>query len=98
MEKVIIISKENHGTIGVAKNMQSAFALLLENNWLYEQSEFIENYNTPEEEWLTLYELQKKYECNSLFETLLYLWEKDKGYFDGCFYFEEMTLWEYNPK
>ena len=98
MEKVIVIKEECHGVIGVAKNMWGAFAFLLENNWLYEQSEFIENYNTPEEEWLTLYELQKRYECNSLFETLLCLWEKDKGYFDGCFYFEEMPLWEYNPK
>ena len=98
MEKVIVIKEECHGIIGVAKNMLGAFAFLLENNWVYEQSEFIENYNTPEEEWLTLYELQQKYECNSLIETLLYLWEKDKGYFDGCYYFEEITVWEYNPK
>lgn len=95
MEKVIVITEEGHGVIGVAKDMPGAFAYLLEKNWVYEQSEFIENYNTPEEEWLTLYELQKRYECNSLFETLLCLWGKDKSYFDGCFYFEEMILWEW---
>ena len=98
MKKVIIINEECHGVIGVAKDMRGVFAFLLEHNWIYEQSEFVENCCTPEEEYLTLYELQKKYECNSLFETLLYLWEKDKDYFDGSYCFEEMTLWEYNPK
>lgn len=40
---VIIINEDNHGTIGIAKNMERAVQFLLDTDWLDEKFVIIEN-------------------------------------------------------
>ena len=98
MEKVIIIREESHGTIGVAKDMYGAFVFLIEDNWINEDFMIVLNFCTDQEEWVSLEELMDRYECATVFEILLYLWEQDKDFLEGSFYFEEYKVYEYNPK
>ena len=98
MEKVIIIREESHGTIGVAKDMNGAFVFLVEDNWINEDFMVVLNFCTDQEEWVSLGNLMERYECATVFEILLYLWEQDKDFLEGAFYFEEYKVYEYNPK
>lgn len=86
--KVIIIHEENHGFIGVAKDMDSAFRFIIEDDWvdgLWDED--TQNYVDPEV-------LIKKHNAKSLFDLLKMLYEKDDNAFDGMFYFYEETVFE----
>lgn len=39
MKTVILINEENHGLIGVADNYKSAFAFLINNDWINDYTE-----------------------------------------------------------
>ena len=93
--KVILISEECHGLIGVAKDMKSAFQFLLHDKWITEVSQIFEpdpNYGT---DYHSLEELMKDNKLDNLLDTLLFLWESDEDYFEGQFYFREEDVIEY---
>lgn len=86
--KVIVISEECHGFIGIAKNMDSAFRFLIEENWIGELwDEDTQNCVHPDV-------LIKKYNADSLFDLLKILYEKDENAFEGMFYFSEEVVFE----
>lgn len=82
MKKVIVISEECHGTIGVAENFQKAKEYLLESGWVNEFWDYYApgtDFSVPivdafGENW------QEKF------------LEMDKNDFDGSFYFYEMDF------
>ena len=86
--KVIIINEENHGFIGVAKNMDSAFRFLIEEDWIDGLwDEDTQNYVHHDV-------LIEKYNAKSLFDLLKMLYENDDNAFDGMFYFYEESVFE----
>lgn len=86
--KVIRISEESHGFIGVAKNMDSAFRFLVKKEWIDELwDEDTDEYVCPDV-------LIAKYNAQDLLDLLKILYEKDKNYFEGMFYFSEEEVFE----
>lgn len=86
--KVIIINEENHGFIGVAKDMDSAFRFLVKEDWvdgLWDNMKQI--YVSPEE-------LYHRYNVDNLFDLLKAMYRADDNAFDGMFYFTERTVFE----
>lgn len=86
--KVIVIHEENHGFIGVAKNMDSAFRFLIEKDWIDGLwDEDIQNWVHPDM-------LIEKHNAESLLDLLKILYEKDENAFEGMFYFSEIDVFE----
>ena len=86
--KVITIKEENHGFIGVAKDMDSVFRFLIEEDWidgLWDKD--TQDYVHPDV-------LIEKHNAKNLLDLLKILYEKDENAFDGMFYFSEETIFE----
>lgn len=94
--KVILISEECHGLIGVAKDMRSAFQFLLHDRWITEASQIFEPDSNYDTDYHSLEELMKDNKLDNLLDTLLFLWESDEDYFEGPFYFREEDIIEYD--
>lgn len=94
--KVILISEECHGLIGVAKDMKSAFQFLLHDKWITEVSQIFEPDSNYDTDYHSLEELMKDNKLDNLLDTLLFLWESDEDYFEGQFYFREEDIIEYD--
>ena len=94
--KVIIISEENHGLIGIAKDMKSAFQFLLEDKWITENTDFFEPNVDCDVDYFTLKEIMEDLKHTNPLDTLMFLWESDEDYFDGQFYFGEEVVLEYD--
>lgn len=91
--KVIAIGEECHGFIGLAKDMRSAFDFLLSAKWITEKTDFpIEA--DDDSDFVTLEELRKRFECNNLLDTLMFMWEDDEQWFEGIFYFNTEIIYE----
>lgn len=86
MRDVIIITEENHGTIGVAKDMESAFQYLVNTKWITENTQFFEPNPDCPDEFHYLGDIMKDLDRN-IIDTLMFLWKWDPEYFDGSFYF-----------
>ena len=80
IEKVIIISEECHGVIGVAVDLKSAIRWLIQEDWINERTGFWVN-----EQWQTAKQLFGKHWRERLVE-------QDEDFFDGGFYFYERDL------
>lgn len=90
---VITINEECHGFIGIAKNMRSAFDFLLSDKWITEKTDFpIEA--DDDSDFVTLEDLRKRFECDNLLDTLLFMWEDNEQWFEGLFYFYTETVYE----
>lgn len=82
MKKVIVISEECHGTIGVASSFEKAKLFLLESGWL---GKGYDVYDTKEGGWCPVTEMFGE----NWQEEIL---KQDEDFFDGSFYFREMDF------
>lgn len=90
---VITINEECHGFIGIAKDMRSAFDFLLSDKWITEKTDFpIEA--DDDSDFVTLEDLRKRFECDNLLDTLVFMWEDNEQWFEGLFYFYTETVYE----
>lgn len=80
IEKVIIISEECHGVIGVAVDLKSAIRWLIQEDWINEGTDF-----WVDEQWQTAEQLFGEHWRERLVE-------QDEDFFDGGFYFYEKDL------
>ena len=94
--KVILISEENHGLIGVAKNMRSAFQFLLDDKWITEDTEFFEPNPDCDVEYIVLKDVMKDLKHTNPLDSLLFLYMTDEDYFADQFYFREEDVIEYD--
>ena len=84
--KVIVIFEECHGFIGVAKDMKSAFDFLLYDRWITEKTYFpIEVDNGSD--FVMLEDLKKRFGFDNLLDTLMFMWENSKQWFEDMFSF-----------
>lgn len=84
---VILIIKENHGIIGIAKDFDSAIAFLYDNDWITPETELYNPFDdTAETDWTPFkeYNLTKKdlKKCgleifNDLFDSVFFLEERE---------------------
>ena len=89
--KVITISEECHGFIGIAKDMPSAFEMLVKEHWLNPQTEFFDS----NEGSFTLETARTQLELDTYEETLARLYEcETEDYFNDLFHFYEETIYE----
>ena len=86
--KVIIIHEENHGFIGVAKDMDSAFRFLIEENWV---EDF---WDKKIQRYLYHTAFFERYNVDNLLDLMKVMYEEDENAFDGLFYFSEETVFE----
>ena len=80
IEKVIIISEESHGVIGVAIDLKSAIRWLIQTDWINAGTDFWIG-----DKWQTVEQLFGENWCEKLVE-------QPKEFFDGSFYFYERDL------
>ena len=89
--KVITISEECHGFIGIAKDMPSAFNMIISEHWVNPQTEFYDS----NEGYFTLETAKTQLGVDTYEEALAKLYEcETEDYFDGLFYFNEETIYE----
>lgn len=82
--KVIVIFEECHGFIGVAKNIKSAFDFLLCDKWITEKTHFpIEA--DDDSDFIALEDLRKRFGFDNLLDTLMFMWENNKQWFEDMF-------------
>jgi hypothetical protein len=80
IEKVTIISEENHGVIGVAVDRESAIRWLIQTDWINGGTDF-----WVDEKWQSVEQLFGE----NWQEKLV---EQDDEFFEGSFYFYEENL------
>lgn len=87
MQKVIVVSEDNHGLIRIAKDYPSAIDYLIEDCWLDEATEV---YDDAKSEWVRLDELYGK----NWEEEIRHLSrESFEELFDGSFYLEDEKVY-----
>ena len=88
---IILITEENHGTIGVAVSIKEAVKWLIESGWIWGTEDYDAKYNKELEKW----------EYTSPIERYGENWkevlperpeEEIKEFLDGVFYFNETVL------
>ena len=80
IEKVTIISEENHGVIGVAVDYESAIRWLIQTDWINAGTDF-----RVDKKWQSVEQLFGE----NWQERLV---EQDEEFFEGSFYFYEVDL------
>lgn len=92
--KIIIITEENHGDIGVATSMKAAFQFLIESDWL---TTAFDLYDEATGAWYTLGDVFESKGIESTKQNIL-AWAMeyadDWRMWDGAFYFHEDTIYE----
>lgn len=92
--KIIIISEENHGEIGVATTMKAAFQFLIEHDWLTTKYDL---YDEATGAWYTLGDVFESKGIEPTKQNIL-AWAMeyadDWRMWDGAFYFNEDTIYE----
>lgn len=86
--KVIIIHEENHGFIGVTKDMDSAFRFLIKEGWIDDL------WDREKQRYLYHTDFFEKYNVDNLFDLMKVMYEENENAFDGLFYFSEETVFE----
>ena len=95
-QKVIVISEENHGVIGIAKDIWGAFCFIIENGWLYPYDTM---WDKEEKVMVSCETLMEQYELNDLFTVLLFVKDSERYSYDGLFHFrEDVPIWEYKVR
>ena len=87
MQKVIVVSEENHGFLCVAKDFQSAVDFLISDDWITEGTQV---YNEAKSKWVCLDEL---YGEDWEEEVRRLLRKSFEELFDGCFYFQDEEIY-----
>ena len=81
---VIVISEDQHGMIGIAKNYESAIDFLFKEDWLSPEFEVIDkHYN-----WVSLKDLNISIDNIKQMEI-----DEFNKFFDGYFYLDIDTVW-----
>ena len=92
--KIIIISEENHGEIGVATTMKAAFQFLIEHGWLTTKYDLCDEATGA---WYTLGDVFESKGIEPTKQNIL-AWAMeyadDWRMWDGAFYFNEDTIYE----
>lgn len=92
--KIIIISEENHGDIGVATTKKAAFQFLIEHGWLTTKYDL---YDEATGAWYTLGDVFESKGIEPTKQNIL-AWAMeyadDWHMWDGAFYFHEDTIHE----
>lgn len=89
--KVITITEESHGLIGLAMNTYATVDFLIEQDWISRSTEF---WDEKEQKWKSLDEFIKESPYTSMREFLYHKIEKNDNFFDGSFYFGEEYIYE----
>lgn len=84
---VIMVSEDNHGTIGIAKNYACAIAFLVKNGWIWKGLEIVKEDDTI----TTIYE-----DLGEDYISILLEWDIDtfERYFEGIFYLAVEEIYE----
>ena len=88
MRNVIIISEENHGTIGVAVDEAAAIRFIIEEGWVDDL------WDEEQKKYVYHETLFDRYGVNNLLDLLLKMYQEDENCFDGMFYFSKTKLFE----
>ena len=87
MKTVMLVSEENHGLIGVARNYEDSVIFLIRTGWLANDTEvYVENMDSCK----TVYDLLGE----DWEEIIINDWtlEKFTEFFDGVFYIEKKKI------
>lgn len=86
-QKIIIISEECHGFIGVAANMDAAFRFVAKN--------FLGDlWDEEEQKYISYPILMEKYNIDDPVQLMKKMYAENEDCFDGMFYFSEDVLIE----
>lgn len=88
MRNVIIISEENHGTIGVAVDEAAAIRFIIEEGWVDDL------WDEEQKKYVYHETLFDRYGVDNLLDLLLKMYQEDENCFDGMFYFNKTKLFE----
>ena len=88
MRNVIVISEENHGTIGVAVDEAAAIKFIIEEGWVDDL------WDEEQKKYVYHETLFDRYGVNNLLDLLLKMYQEDENCFDGMFYFNKTKLFE----
>lgn len=86
--KVVTIEEANHGQIGIASNYKNAIYFLVNKKWL---NELTEVYDSDFQDTTLLLDLLGE---EWLITILNWTLEKFNEFFDGCFYLNEVSVYE----
>ena len=87
--KVVKISEENHGFIGIAKNFHSAIDFIIKTNWINDTMDFYEYIQG----WHPLSWFVERSSFTNMIDFLYDKIDNDREFFDGCFYFDEVEVY-----
>lgn len=86
--KVLLIHEDNHGVIGIAKDVDSVVSFLIKESWLYEGTDICHD-NGSGWVWEPIKEVYSKdWEHFLRFLTV----EQFNEIWEGCFYLEEKEV------
>jgi hypothetical protein len=88
MRDVIIISEENHGTIGVAVDEAAAIRFIIEEGWVDDL------WDEEQKKYVYHEALFDRYGVNNLLDLMLKMYQEDENCFDGMSYFNKTKLFE----
>lgn len=88
MRNVIVVSEENHGTIGVAVDEAAAINLLIAEGWVDDL------WDKEQKKYVYHETLFGRYEVDNLLDLMLKMYAEDEDCFDGMFYFCKTKLFE----
>lgn len=86
--QVITVEEDNHGQIGIASNYQNAIHFLVNENWL---NELTEVYDSGFQDTKLLLDLLGEEWLATILNWTL---EQFNEFFDGCFYLNEVSVYE----
>lgn len=88
MKDVIIITEENHGTIGVAVDETAAIRFLIEEDWVDDL------WDEEQQKYVYYKTLFDRYKVDNLLDLMLKMYAENEDCFDGMFYFNKTKLFE----
>ena len=89
--KVVVINEDNHGFIGVAKDLHSAIHFLINEHWITECSEV---WHSETKDWKPLSYHIEESSFTNMIDFLYNKVDNDQDFFDDWFYFEEEEVYE----
>lgn len=88
MKEVIVISEENHGTIGIAVDEAAAIRFLIEEDWVDDL------WDEKQKKYVYHEALFDRYGVDNLLDLMVKMHQEDENCFDGMFYFSKTKLFE----
>lgn len=88
MKNVIVISEENHGTIGVAVDEAAAIRFLIAEDWVDDL------WDEEQKKYVYHETLFDRYGVDNLLDLMLKMYAENEDCFDGMFYFCKTKLFE----